>query len=144
MKNQSGTEARQWSGRYWCFTLTAGGVFLGAVTLPLPVAAGETDRSGREVVQAICGACHDTGTDGAPKIGDKNAWGKLSARGLTSLTQTALAGFRKMPPHGGSADTSDLDISRAITFMINQSGGNWTEPAGKSAPAAKVAAQAGG
>ena len=137
MKNHS-TATRKISGRNWRYTLAVGAA-LGFVTLPAMAAADVADRSGKEVVQATCDACHAIGKDGAPKIGDKKAWGKLTSRGLTSLTQTALAGIRNMPAHGGSADASDLDISRAITYMVNLSGGNWTEPIGKTAPAAKAA-----
>ena len=137
MTNSSRTETRQSFDRIWRFALAAGAAaLLGAVMLPAVAAAGAGERSGKEVVQATCGTCHVSGKDGAPKIGDKQAWAKLSARGLTSLTKTALAGIRKMPAHGGSADASDLDISRAITYMINQSGGNWVEPVGKAVPAA--------
>jgi cytochrome c5 len=96
-------------------------------------------RSGREVVEAICAQCHASGKDGAPRIGDRQAWSKLAARGLTSLTQSALTGIRKMPAHGGSADATDLDISRAIAYMVNKSGGKWVEPAGKPAYAGKDA-----
>ena len=120
------------------FALAVGAAFLGALTLPTAVSAETTDHSGKEVVQSICGSCHATGKDGAPKIGDRKAWGKLSSRGLTSLTQGALAGIRKMPAHGGSADASDLDISRAIAHMVNQSGGHWVEPIGRTARADKA------
>jgi cytochrome c5 len=86
-------------------------------------------RSGKQVVDAVCAGCHKTGAQGAPKIGDKNAWKKRASQGLNSLTRHALDGIRKMPAHGGSATLSDLDIGRAITYMVNQSGGNWIEPA---------------
>ena len=99
------------------------------------------ERSGKDVVQAICSACHATGKEGAPKIGDKQAWGKLAARGLTSLTDSALTGIRKMPAHGGSPDATDLDISRAISYMVNQSGGHWIEPIAKSASLAATTAR---
>ena len=122
------------------FASAAGAALLAAVMLPAVAATAGGERSGKEVVQATCGACHVSGKDGAAKIGDKQAWAKLSARGLTSLTKTALMGIRKMPAHGGSADASDLEISRAITYMINQSGGNWVEPVGKAAPAVAPAA----
>ena len=56
------------------------------------------------------------------------AWKPLADRGLASLTANALEGVRKMPPHGGRLDLSDLEIERAITYMVNQSGGRWTEP----------------
>ena len=118
-----------------------------AVLAMLPYATTvASERSGEEVVQKYCAACHAIGKDGAPQIGDKRAWGKLAARGLTDLTQSAIAGIRKMPAHGGSADASDLDISRAITYMINKSGGHWVEPADKSASisSTKVPPERGG
>jgi cytochrome c5 len=92
------------------------------------------ERSGKEVVDAVCSACHGTGANGAPKIGDKHAWSKLAARGLGSLTHSALKGVRRMPAHGGNAAVSDLEISRAVTYMVNQSGGHWTEPISKKSP----------
>jgi len=95
-----------------------------------------SERSGKDVVEAVCAACHGTGVNGAPKIGDKPAWSKLASRGLSSLTQSALKGVRKMPAHGGSAAVSDLEISRAITHMVNQSGGHWAEPISKKSPPA--------
>jgi cytochrome c5 len=99
--------------------------------LPQPARAQGGERSGKDVVAAVCSACHATGANGAPKIGDKRAWSKLESRGLSSLTQSALKGVRKMPAHGGNPAVSDLEISRAIAYMVNQSGGHWTEPISK-------------
>src|SRR5712691_2419597 len=87
------------------------------------------ERSGKEVVEAVCGACHATGANGAPKIGDQKAWSKRASQGLTSLTQHALEGIRKMPSHGGNPGLTDLEIGRAVAYMVNQSGGRWVEPA---------------
>lgn len=113
--------------------LAAGIIGIGAAGAA--VAADPTgERAGKQVVEAACAACHASGKDGAPRMGDRDAWKKLAARGLTSLTSSALTGIRKMPAHGGSAETSDLEISRAITYMVNQSGGKWIEPVGKAAP----------
>jgi cytochrome c5 len=87
------------------------------------------ERSGKEVVEAVCASCHASGANGAPKIGDKKAWAKRASQGLTSLTDHALKGIRNMPSHGGKANLSDLEIGRAVAYMVNQSGGKWTEPA---------------
>lgn len=87
------------------------------------------ERSGKEVVDAVCAGCHASGANGAPKIGDKKAWSKRASQGLTSLTQHALTGIRGMPSHGGKLDLTDLEIGRAVAYMVNKSGGKWKEPA---------------
>jgi cytochrome c5 len=92
------------------------------------------ERGGREVVEAVCAACHRAGVNGAPRIGDEKAWAKLASQGLTSLTEVALKGIRKMPPHGGNPDLTDTDIERAITYMVNESGGRWIEPISRVGP----------
>jgi len=112
----------------------------------LPVAhaqsAAKTDvKSGKEVVETVCAGCHATGVSGAPKIGDHKAWSKRASQGLTSLTQDALNGIRRMPPHGGSPGLSDFEIQRATTYMVNQSGGRWKEPIDKSAPLTQRSAE---
>jgi cytochrome c5 len=91
--------------------------------------AQPAERSGKEVVDAVCAGCHATGVKGAPKIGDKKAWGKRASQGLTSLTEHALKGMREMPSHGGKLDLTDLEIGRAVAYMVNKSGGKWKEPA---------------
>jgi cytochrome c5 len=107
------------------FLAAAAGIASLLVATP---ARSDAPRSGRQVVESVCVECHGTGAHGAPRIGDHKAWASRSARGLTSLTRNALLGIRKMPPHGGNAGVSDVEIERAITFMVNASGGHWTEP----------------
>ena len=95
----------------------------------LDAGAQAAERSGKDVVDAVCAGCHASGANGAPKIGDKKAWGKRAAQGLTSLTEHALKGMRAMPSHGGKLSLTDLEIGRAVAYMVNKSGGKWTEPA---------------
>ena len=108
---------------------------LAAFVAPQPSAAQPRDRTGKEVVAAVCGTCHQTGVKGAPRIGDQKAWAKLASRGLSSLTDSALKGIRKMPSHGGAPELTDIEIERAITYMVNQSGGKWAEPVSGVTPA---------
>lgn len=100
--------------------------------LPASVGAQQADRTGKEVVDSLCISCHGTGASGAPRIGDKNAWAKRASQGLSGLTQHALNGIRQMPPHGGNPALTDNEIERAITYMVNQSGGHWTEPVNRA------------
>ena len=101
------------------------------------VAALDSERSGKDVVNAVCANCHGTGANGAPKIGDKKAWAARAERCLTGLSQNALKGIRKMPSHGGNPALSDTEIERAITYMVNESGGHWAEPISRTTPAAE-------
>ncbi len=107
----------------------AGVVVLACVFASAQAAAPGTDRSGKEIVETVCAACHATGANGAPKIGDKQAWSKRASQGLSSLTRHALEGIRKMPTHGGNPGLTDLEIGRAVAHMVNRSGGQWVEPA---------------
>jgi cytochrome c5 len=98
----------------------------GAALVAPPEAAAQ--RSGKEVVESTCINCHGSGAQGAPKIGDRQAWAKRSAQGMSSLTQTVIKGIRNMPAHGGNAGLTDLELARGVAYMVNASGGKWTEP----------------
>jgi cytochrome c5 len=109
---------------------TGYGAFLLAIALVFPAAQVQSaERSGKDVVDEVCAACHAEGKDGAPRIGDSEAWSGRASQGLSSLTRHALDGIRNMPAHGGDPHLSDLEIARAVTYMVNRSGGNWIEPA---------------
>jgi len=107
-----------------------------SIALSTDARAQGAERSGKDVVGAVCSKCHATGAQGAPRIGDKPAWIKRASQGLSSLTDHALKGIRLMPAHGGSPDLTDFEIKRAITYMVNQSGGKWVEPISRKSPPA--------
>src|SRR5215831_15186371 len=104
-----------------------------ATLLVMGGAAIAAERSGKQVVDSLCISCHGTGAGGAPKIGDNKAWSARSAKGLTGLSKSVMTGVNQMPPHGGNTKLTDIEIERAITYMVNQSGGNWTEPLSRTA-----------
>jgi cytochrome c5 len=93
-------------------------------------------RSGEQVYVAQCAACHATGAAGAPKFGDKAAWGPRLPSGMAALLNSALKGKNAMPAQGGG-ETSDFEISRAVVHMANQAGGKLEEPKAP-APAASA------
>lgn len=108
---------------------------IAAVASPIMAGAQNADRSGEQVVAAVCGTCHATGVKNAPRIGDEKAWAPLTARGLSNLTESALKGIRSMPAHGGNQGLSDIEIERAIVRMVNLSGGKWIAPLSGVTPA---------
>jgi len=89
-------------------------------------------RSGEDIFKAQCSACHATGTLGAPKFGDADAWGPRLKAGFDQLLHSALKGKGAMPPQGGG-DASDFEIARAVVYMANHGGAKFDEP---KAPAA--------
>ena len=97
-------------------------------------------QTGEQVVKSVCATCHQAGVAGAPKIGDKAAWGPRIKLGQAALLQSALKGKGAMPPKGGNASLSDDDVARGVAYMANQAGANFKEPAMK-APAQKPQAQ---
>src|SRR5579871_2939164 len=80
-------------------------------------------KSGTEVFQQVCSACHGTGVAGAPKAGDKAAWGPRIAKGKDTLYEHALKGFQGssgvMPAKGGRADLSDDLVKQAVDHMVS-------------------------
>lgn len=77
------------------------------------------DKTGQAVVQEVCANCHVSGKDGAPRIGDVAAWTKHSKNGLIKLTENAISGIGKMPAHGGQPNLTDLEMSRAVAYMVS-------------------------
>lgn len=97
-----------------------------------PAAAGA--RSGEDIVKSTCAACHQAGVANAPKLGDRAAWAPFVKTGLNTMVATAIKGKGAMPPRGGDASLTDVEVTRAVVFMANQAGAQFKEPA---APAAK-------
>ncbi len=106
---------------------------------PAPVLVSDANReplTGEQVYNKLCMSCHDSGLLDAPKIGDNAAWAPRLAQGEADVYNKALNGFNAMPARGGDATLSDLEVKRAVAFMVNKSGGNFAEPTdGDAAPA---------
>lgn len=104
------------------------GVSAGGGAAPVAASAPAADAAapqastgkGKETYQTACFACHGTGAAGAPKLGDKGAWGPRIAQGLDVLKEHALGGIRGMPPKGGRMDLPDADIIAAMEYMVSQ------------------------
>jgi cytochrome c5 len=98
-------------------------------------------KTGEQVYQAVCSACHASGAAGAPKFGNTGDWAPRIAQGYDTLWHTALTGKGAMPPRGGTSpdDYSDYEIGLAVAYMANHGGANFQDPP-KPAPGAAQAA----
>lgn len=84
--------------------------------------------TGDAVYKQVCAACHGAGVAGAPKFGDKAAWGPLAGKGVEALLASAINGKGAMPPKGGASQLSDFEIHRAVVYMANEGGASFPEP----------------
>ncbi|UTW48218.1 cytochrome c5 family protein [Bacterioplanoides sp. SCSIO 12839] len=81
------------------------------------VVAASGPRSGEEVYNTACAACHGAGILGAPKNGDKAAWDDRLSKGMDQTLANAINGINAMPPKGNCATCSDDEILGAINYM---------------------------
>ncbi|MFC6282787.1 MULTISPECIES: c-type cytochrome [Polaromonas] len=65
-----------------------------------------------------CAVCHAAGVAGAPKLGDKAAWGPRLGDGVDGMAAIAIKGKGAMPPKGGST-ASDAEIKAVVQYMAN-------------------------
>src|SRR3989441_5286512 len=91
--------------------------------------AAAGSRTGEQVYKAVCATCHQTGVAGAPKLGDKAAWGPRIKEGLNELVGESIKEGSAMPPRGGDPSLTDEEVARAVVYMSNQSGAKFKAPA---------------
>lgn len=82
-----------------------------------PAASGPKD--GPTIYNTVCGACHNTGAAGAPKIDDKAAWAPRLATGKDALIKSVTNGKGAMPPKGGTT-LSDEEIVGVVTYIMGK------------------------
>lgn len=101
-----------------CRTLRAPLVVL-ALATPFLAADAWAAPSGAEVGKTHCFSCHEAGTGGAPKPGDKAAWAPRFNKGVDALVLTAIRGHGGMPPRGGKADLTDAELRGAVLYLFD-------------------------
>ncbi len=96
-----------------------------AIKAPATAAAGSAvaiPKNGTELFEQTCSACHGQGIGGAPRAGDKAAWGPRIAKGKSLLYQHAIEGFTGtagvMPAKGGRTDVPDDLVKQAVDHMV--------------------------
>jgi cytochrome c5 len=100
-------------------------VAAGATAVANGVIPSAQAANGKGTYDKACMACHAAGVAGAPKLGDKAAWGPRIAQGNDTLYTHAIKGFQGkkgfMPAKGGNASLADADVKAAVDFMVGQS-----------------------
>jgi len=117
MNNRSLFRARPCDRPAWIMALTGFLLLLASI----PPEAAEI-RSGEEVYGLACAGCHATGVLQAPKLGDKEDWGKREQQGLEVLVSHAIKGYKNMPAKGGNPTIKDQEVENAIVYMLTSAG----------------------
>lgn len=84
-----------------------------------PVVEETATFSGADAYQLACAQCHDEGLEGAPKIGDQEAWAGRSWLWEAVLFEHAKKGYKAMPAKGGHEELSDQIVEMAAEYMLN-------------------------
>ncbi len=80
-------------------------------------ATGGGGRSGEQVYNQFCFACHATGVGGAPKMGHPDDWAPRLAKGDDAIWNSVIHGLNAMPPKGTCMNCSDDELKAAIEYM---------------------------
>lgn len=80
------------------------------------VAAG--NRSGQEIYDSFCFACHATGVSEAPILGDAGAWAERLDKSMDELWNSTLVGLNLMPAKGSCVNCSDEELRGALDYML--------------------------
>ncbi len=76
-------------------------------------------RSGEQLYNTFCAACHLSGIANAPKVKDPAAWA-AKKKSLNEFVASAKAGLNVMPPYGLCTDCSDDELKAAIEYMMKK------------------------
>lgn len=76
--------------------------------------------TGKVIYKENCAVCHDNGAQGAPKIGDKDAWQPLIKKNIDVLVHDLLHGGEHSAD-GNCEQCSYEEIIEAVKYMVSQS-----------------------
>jgi cytochrome c5 len=75
---------------------------------------------GEQVYRRACAACHDQGLNGAPAIGDRQAWLDRSPMWSAVLFEHARNGYLEMPARGSHEDLTDQQVDAAAEYLLSK------------------------
>ncbi len=93
-------------------------IFLVFACILISGSANAKERDPESVFNNYCFACHGTGWEDAPVIGDGFAWKERKEKGLDVLLNNTLKGMNSMPPKGSCDDCSDDELRAVINFLV--------------------------
>lgn len=85
---------------------------------------------GETIYRQYCFSCHSSGVNGAPRMGDVEAWALLAEKGDAELLRTTKEGILPyMPQMGLCLNCTDEELTAAIDYMMLRIAPDETEEA---------------
>ena len=74
-----------------------------------------------QVYQTYCFACHGTGANNAPVLGNAEQWSARIDKGVDALYESAINGFNNgaMPAKGLCMDCSEDDLHATVDYILD-------------------------
>jgi cytochrome c5 len=77
---------------------------------------------GEYIYGQLCGACHNSGAAGAPKM-ERAAWAERLPQGVEVLVKHAIEGYQGaagvMPARGGNPSLTDAQVEASVVWMLD-------------------------
>ncbi len=76
-------------------------------------------KSGEDVYNQFCFACHATGASDAPLFADADAWAPRIDKGMETLVSSTINGIGVMPAKGTCMSCSDDELTAAVEYIVD-------------------------
>lgn len=74
---------------------------------------------GKKLYNQVCFSCHNTGVEGAPKLGSAEDWKIRKTAGAKALAGTVIHGSEHMYARAGTAVMSAADFESMVAYMLS-------------------------
>jgi cytochrome c5 len=94
-----------------------------AAGIAVATAGSGAPKDPETVYQTYCFACHGSGVNNAPMLGNTEHWAPRIEKGMDELYMSAINGFNgaAMPPKGLCMDCSDDDLRATVDYIVGAS-----------------------
>ncbi len=89
---------------------------------PVVLSKQQRLQFGKKMYKQVCFECHDTGFNGAPRLGNEADWKDRRQFGKQAMLESVLKGKGLMPRQGGSAEDSKARYALMVEYMLSTVG----------------------
>jgi cytochrome c5 len=75
--------------------------------------------NGMKLYGQACFSCHNTGRNGAPRLGDGLAWDTRKKQSVETLVKHVVEGHGRMIVKGGSGVQSTKEVESMVKYMLS-------------------------